>query len=163
VHIRLSPDSYKDLMNRNIPRNLPFRPGMSASADIQTNTHNNVLSLPINSVTTREKNSDNAVAKSSKDSKPADQNNDNSNADNSKSSTASTDLDEVVFVVQKDGTVKKVKVKTDIQDINYIEITDGVKDSDQIVTGPYGTISKILKDGTKVQVVAKDKLFETKP
>jgi HlyD family secretion protein len=161
VHIRLSPDSYQDLMKRNVPRNLPFRPGMSASADIQTNTHNNVLSLPINSVTTREKNSDNTIDKA-KDSKNADQNKDNSSADNTKGNAASTDLDEVVFVVQKDGMVKKVKVKTDIQDINYIEITDGVKDSDEIVTGPYGTISKILKNGTKVQVVAKDKLFETK-
>src|SRR5579862_638239 len=161
VHIRLSPESYKDLMTRNIPRNLPFRPGMSASADIQTNTHNDVLSLPINSVTTREKNSDNTIDKS-KDVKNANQNNDNNNADNSKSTSAASDLDEVVFVVQKDGTVKKVKVKTDIQDINYIEITDGVKDSDEIVTGPYGTISKILKTGSKVQVVAKDKLFETK-
>jgi HlyD family secretion protein len=160
VHIRLSPDSYKDLLNRNIAKNLPFRPGMSASADIQTNTHPNVLSVPINAVTTRVKNSDNTYNQDHKDSRSTDQNNDNS--DDTKNAVAATDLDEVVFVLQKDNTVKKAKVKTDIQDINYIEITDGINDGDQIITGPYGTISKTLKDGTKVSVVAKDKLFENK-
>jgi HlyD family secretion protein len=165
VHVRLSPDSYKDLINRKIPKNLPFRPGMSASADIQTNTHVNVLAVPINSVTTREKNSDKAVVKSGTDPKNSDQANDNNDnnesSDNSKA-TGSGDLDEVVFAVQSDGTAKKIKVKTDIQDINYIEIVDGLKAGDQIITGPYGTISKILKTGTKVKVVAKDKLFEQK-
>lgn len=165
VHIRLSPDSYKDLFKRNIPKNLPFRPGMSASADIQTNTHNNVLSVPINAVTTRVKNSDDIVNKP-KDSNNPDQNNNgdnnnSSNNDNNKSAFIG-DLDEVVFVLNTDGTVKKVKVKTDIQDINNIEITDGLKDGDEIITGPYGTINKILKTGTKVQVVPKDKLFEQK-
>jgi HlyD family secretion protein len=161
VHIRLSPDSYKDLINRNIPKNLPFRPGMSASADIQTNTHQDVLSVPINSVTTRDKNNDNTVNKS-KDSKNADQNNNNDNNDQNAKSTVAADLDEVVFVVQKGDTVKKVKVKTDIQDINYIEITNGLNEGDLVITGPYGTINKTLKDGTKIQVVPKDKLFETK-
>ncbi|HLY69440.1 MAG TPA: hypothetical protein VKR53_06900, partial [Puia sp.] len=155
---------YKDLMKRNVPRNLPFRPGMSASADIQTNTHNNVLSVPINAVTTREKNSDVGVNQTHNDAKSDDQNKDNADngADNTKSVASPTDLDEVVFVLQKDNTVKKVKVKTDIQDINNIEITDGLKDSDEIITGPYGTINKILKTGTKVTVVPKDKLFEIK-
>jgi len=53
-------------------------------------------------------------------------------------------------------------VKTDIQDINNIEIVDGLKEGDQVITGPYGTVSKILKDGSKVSVTSKDKLFETK-
>ncbi len=164
VHIRLSPESYKDLVNRKIPKNLPFRPGMSASADIQTNTHSNVLSVPINSVTTREKNSDSTAAqkKNTKSDDQANNGNNGNNGDNAPKTTSSADLDEVVFVLKTDGTVKKVKVKTDIQDINYIEITDGLKEGDEIITGPYGTISKILKDGTKVQVVAKDKLFEQK-
>ncbi|HLX92465.1 MAG TPA: efflux RND transporter periplasmic adaptor subunit [Puia sp.] len=164
VHIRLSPDSYKDLLNRNIPKNLPFRPGMSASADIQTNTHDNVIAVPINAVTTREKNGDNTVNQSGKDNKTGDQNQagNGSNPDDSKSTSSMSDLDEVVYVLQSDNTVKKVKVKTDIQDINYIEIIDGIKVGDQIITGPYGTVSKILKNGTKVKVVPKDKLFDTK-
>ena len=64
--------------------------------------------------------------------------------------------------MQPDGTVKKFKVKTGIQDINYIEITDGIKEGSEVITGPYSTVSKILNDGTKVQVVAKEKLFEIK-
>jgi len=58
--------------------------------------------------------------------------------------------------------VKKAKVKTDIQDINYIEIIAGAKDGDEVVSGPYSIISKTLKDKMKVKVVPKDKLFETK-
>ncbi|HEU4608348.1 MAG TPA: efflux RND transporter periplasmic adaptor subunit, partial [Chitinophagaceae bacterium] len=53
VHIRLLRDSYKDLIDPEHPRRFPFRPGMNASADIQTRTRANVLSVPINAVTTR--------------------------------------------------------------------------------------------------------------
>src|SRR6185295_4875157 len=55
VHIRLDPASYQDLMNPAKPKSFPFRPGMSASADIQTKTHSNVIAVPINAVTTRDK------------------------------------------------------------------------------------------------------------
>jgi len=133
---------------------------MSASADIQTRRHENKLSVPINAVTTREKGTDKVAASNntntSTGSAPADQ---NANPDQK---AAITDLDEVVFVLQPDKKVKKVVVKTDIQDINNIEITSGLKEGDMVITGPYGTISKILKDGTVVNVVDKDKLFDTK-
>ncbi|HVV05905.1 MAG TPA: efflux RND transporter periplasmic adaptor subunit, partial [Puia sp.] len=69
VHIRLSPDSYKDLIDPTRPKYFPFRPGMSASADIQTRTHMHVLSVPINAVSTREKNSDKSVQGDKKDDK----------------------------------------------------------------------------------------------
>ncbi len=55
VHIRLLRESYNDLFDRSRPRIFPFRPGMNASADIQTRTKANVLSTSINAVTTREK------------------------------------------------------------------------------------------------------------
>jgi len=160
VHIRLSPDSYKDLVDPKHPKSFPFRPGMSASADIQTRTHPNVLSVPINSVATREKNTDNAVLGNTdaSDNSGNSDNNDNSKSDTRPASTG--DLDEVVFVLQKGDTVKKVKVRTDIQDINYIEIVDGLKEGDQVITGPYSVISKTLKGGLRVKVVPKDKLFE---
>ena len=51
VYIRLLPESYIDIVGKG---SYPFRPGMSASADIQTKTHTNVLSVPLNAVTTRE-------------------------------------------------------------------------------------------------------------
>jgi HlyD family secretion protein len=156
VHVRLSPDSYKDLIDPAHPKSFPFRPGMSASADIQTRTHANVLSVPINSVAVREKNTDNAVVSNS----------DESGADNKTEthpvSTGSGDLDEVVFLIQAGDTVKKIKVRTDIQDINYIEVVDGLKEGDEVVTGPYSVVSKTMKGGQRVKVVPKDKLFEAK-
>ena len=163
VRIRLLPESYKDLLDPAHPKSFPFRPGMSASADIQTRRHENKLSVPINAVTTREKGTD-KIAPNNKDNTPA-QGNGPSNQDNGNNpdqKAAITDLDEVVFVLGADKKVKKVVVKTDIQDINNIEITDGLKEGDMVITGPYGTISKILKEGMVVNVVDKDRLFEAK-
>ncbi len=158
VHIRLSPDSYKDLLNPAKPKSFPFRPGMSASADIQTRTHANVLSVPINAVAVREKNTDNAVLSNADDA-----NSDNSaNTKPQMNSTGSEDLDEVVFLVEPGDTVKKVKVRTDIQDINYIEVVEGIKEGDQVITGPYSVVSKTMKSGQHIKVVPKDKLFEEK-
>jgi len=155
VHIRLLRESYQDLFDPARPRYFPFRPGMNANADIQTRTKNNVLAANINAVNTREKGTDKVVGEDKDKEKPKDNSQDEPKA-------ASTELDEVVFVLQKDGTVKKVVVKTGIQDINNIEITEGLKAGDEIVVGPYNVISKTLKNGTKVKVVPKDKLYEVK-
>jgi HlyD family secretion protein len=165
VHIRLLPKSYENLIDPKSPRHFPFRPGMSASADIQTKTHKDVLSIPINAVATREKGTDNAVVGSTEASDNADNNDNggnNDSKDDSKSDTRSGtgDLDVVAFIVMPGDTVKKVKVHTDIQDINYIEIKDGLKEGDQVVTGPYSLVSKTMKSGLRIKVVAKDKLFE---
>ena len=146
VYVRLLKESYMDLMGKGT---FPFRPGMSASADIQTKTHTNVLSVPINAVTTREK-SDSLKTKSV-----------NKN-ENKTASATDDDLDIVVFILQKDGSVKKHQVKTDIQDINNIEITEGIKEGDEIITGPYDIVSKKLKEKDKVKVVDKKELFDTK-
>ncbi len=153
VYIRLNPDSYKDLTTGPKAKRFPFRPGMSASADIQTKTHVNVLSIPINAVTTREKNDSTG---NSAMNNPAD------NDQLAVSNQGDNDLDIIVFVVQPDGKVKKQKVKTDIQDINYIEITDGLKEGQEVVSGPYDAVSKTLKDGDKVKVVSKSDLFSKK-
>jgi HlyD family secretion protein len=149
VHIRLLADSYRDLIVKNQP--FPFRPNMTASADIQTSTHANVMSAPLNAVTTRDKS---GGAKE-------DKKNDNNSQPDKASVTSNDNTQEVVFVLQKDGTVKKYPVKTGIQDINYIEITDGLKDSDMVITGPYDVVSKQLNDGTKVKVVTKDELIKS--
>ena len=66
----------------------------------------------------------------------------------------------VVFILDKDNKVKKVKVKTDIQDINNIEITAGLKENDEVITGPYDVVSKTLKIGSRVKVVDKKELFD---
>jgi len=148
VFIRLLPESYMDLVGKG---SFPFRPGMSASADIQTKTHVNVLSVPINAVTTRDKN-DSTKAEIKKT--------DESNV--KPPATLIDDLEVVVFVIDKDGKVSKVKVKTDIQDINNIEISEGLKEGQEVVTGPYDVVSKTLKVGKKVKVVDKKDLFEKK-
>jgi HlyD family secretion protein len=128
---------------------------MSASADIQTKTHQNVLSVPINAVTTRDKNDS-----TKKDKTPTTDN--STTTTTSAASSAYDDLEVVVFVVDKEGKVKKVKVKTDIQDINNIEITSGLKKGDEVITGPYDVVSKTLKEGDKVKVVDKKELFDKK-
>jgi HlyD family secretion protein len=162
VHIRLSPDSYKDLIDPRHARHFPFRPGMSASADIQTRTHKSVLSIPINAVATREKNTDNAVVGSTEASDNTDNNGSSDDKDDNKSDTRSSggDLDEVAFLVMPGDSVKKIKVHTDIQDINYIEVKDGLKEGEQVVTGPYSLVSKTMRSGLRIKVVPKDKLFE---
>jgi HlyD family secretion protein len=160
VRIRLIPASYTDLIDPVNPRSFPFRPGMSANADIQTNTHRNVLAVPINAVTTRDRSDTAAVGQKEKKDKKKDAAEPETAED--KLIKNLDELDEVVFVLQKDGTVKRVKVKSDIQDINYIEITDGLKAGDEVVVGPYATVSKILRTGMKVKVVKKEELFEVK-
>ena len=156
VHIRILPSSYQDLLDPSKPKKFPFRPGMNASADIQTTTKPGVIAAAINAVTTREKGTDKVVNSDQKDKKQEEGIQEETKAG------LSSDLDEVVFVLQPGGTVKRVKVRTGIQDINYIEILGGLKEGDEIVTAPYNVISKTLKDGMKVKVVPADKLFEVK-
>jgi len=157
VRIRLDKDSYSDLLNPDRPKSFPFRPGMNASADIKTKRRENVLAVPINSVTTRVIGSDKTIADQKKEEEKKQKK--EGNADETVS-VNTDELEELVFVVQKDGKVKRVKVKTDIQDINFIEIKEGLVEGDEVVTGPFNAISKTLKDGTTVKVVSKDKLFE---
>ncbi len=146
VNIRLLPSSYQDLISNSSKHVFPFRPGMNASVDIYTTTHNNVLSVPLNAVTTLDKTDQTSQINRTK-------------KENEKESHID-EMHEVVFVLQKDQTVKSVIVKTSIQDMNSIEITNGLKEGDEVITGPYNVINKKLKDGIKVKVVAKDKLFE---
>lgn len=147
VYIRLLPESYMDLIGKG---SFPFRPGMSANADIQTKTHSHVLSVPINAVTTREKSDSTRPDKKT------------GTESNQVVNTNEDDLDVLVFVIDKENKVKKVLVKTDIQDINYIEITKGLSVGDEVVTGPYDVVSKTLKEGSKVKKVDKKELFDKK-
>lgn len=154
VRIRIDRESYKDLTNLTFP----FRPGMNASADIKTKRVDNVLAVPMTAVNARVKGSD----KSMEDKKKEENESKGKEANDMDAATAESgdELEEVVYVLQKDETVKKVVVKTGIQDINYIQILSGLKPGEEVVIGPYNAISKKLKTGMKVKVVPKDKLFE---
>ncbi len=152
VYIRILKESYADLLGKG---SFPFRPGMSANADIQTKTVHDVIAVPINAVTTRDKSDtladDKKQAKNKKD--------DAADVDN----TLSKDETEiVVFIKNKDNKVFKQVVKTGIQDINYLEIVSGLKGGEDIITGPYDVVSKTLKKDTKVNVVDKKELIDIK-
>ncbi|MFC4262754.1 efflux RND transporter periplasmic adaptor subunit [Ferruginibacter yonginensis] len=147
VYIRILKESYTDLLGKG---SFPFRPGMSANADIQTKTQANIVAVPINAVTTREKN-DSAKTKVN-----------NTNNTTTNTTGVDDDIETVVFVKGKDNKVTKVVVKTGIQDINYIEISSGLKGGEEVITGPYDVVSKTLKVGTQVKVVDKKALYDKK-
>lgn len=150
VKIRLDNSSYKDLESKRFP----FRPGMNASAEIRTRKVTDVLTVPIAAVSSRVRESDKNLEEKRKEEQV---NIDQTGVSNSSSKDQ---IEEVVFVLQKDNTVKKVVVKTGIQDISYIEILSGLNETDEVVTGPYSALSRNLKNGSKVKIVAKEKLFE---
>lgn len=132
VKIRIDRESYQDLVSEN--NRFAFRPGMSASVDINTESLEGVLTVPIQAVTTREK-----TAKEKENSKDDDD-----------------DINEVVFVTSADTVAMKI-VKTGIQDDTYIHILSGLSDGENVVTGPYSAVSKSLKQGKKIEVVEKGK------
>ena len=154
VHIRLLPTSYADLFDTTKRRRMPFRPNMNARADIKTKRQENVLSIPVSAVTSRAQGSDNTLE---------DEKNKNTDENSNEENTATdADLEEVVYIIKPGGVVEKRVVATGIQDFNYFEITSGLKEGEQVVTGPNTAVSTNLKSGKKVTIVQKDKLFENK-
>lgn len=144
VRIKIDPQSYADLVTSQ--RKYPFRPGMSAAVEIKTTIKENILSVPIQSVTTREKE---GLAK--KESK--------SNTSTEAATKKIDELREVVFVYEKGDTIQMIEVKTGIQDDSYIEIITGLKKGTKVVSAPYSLIFKKLKQGDKVIVVKEEELF----
>jgi len=136
VKIRLLKDSYKHLLEGKPSYYSPFRPGMTAAVDIITNVKKNVIGVPISAVTTRKDTS--SVKKKRKDIEE-------------KTSKKDIKPFEVVFIV-KDNKAKIQVVKTGIQDDTHIEVKEGLKEGDEIITGPYNLLSKRLKNGEAVEI-----------
>ena len=158
VKILMLKDSYADLIPENSKNYYPFRPGMSATADIQTETKYNVLSIPIQAVTTRKDSS--GVVKSI-----AGNTLERVNSFDDEEKKGDTEKEEdkpltVVFEYQNGKAILK-PVETGIQDDNYIEIISGLKDSAEVITAPYSVITKKLKNGSIVEKVDKNKLFSS--
>lgn len=147
VKVMMLKSSYSDLVGSDTLIKSPFRPGMSATVDIQTKIVNNVLTVPIQAVTTREDTSSVAGTTRKK----------NDNEEEKKLATAP--LQEYVFVA--DGATARLQaVKTGIQDNAYIEILEGINENDEVITGPYRAVSKTLKNKEKIKVVDNSKLFD---
>ena len=123
---------------------------MSASVEVVTNTIADVLSIPIQSVTTREFDTDGKP----KDRADKDDDEEGEEEEYTKSDNSKDDIREVVFVKNGDE-VNIIEVKTGIQDDEFIQVTEGLSDAQEIVTGPYAAISRKLKDGS--EVVKKEK------
>ena len=121
----------------------PFKPGMSASVEIQTNRQYNILSVPVNAVTTRDW--------------------PDSIKNKNISLSASDNIRQVVFVFDSKTQMVMIRdVKTGLQDNKYLQVTEGLSENEEVVIAPYGAIARTLKDKTKVKVVPKDQLFEVK-
>jgi HlyD family secretion protein len=122
-----------------------LRPGMSCTADIETETVKNVLSIPIQCVTARSDFSAPA---------PGSEEGNGVIAVNNGNKKKDREIKEIVFTVDK-GKAKKVDVETGISDDDYIEIKKGLKGTEEVVTGSYTAISKELNDGSVVSVEEK--------
>jgi HlyD family secretion protein len=159
VKIHLLKISYLDLMNPKMPNYSPFRPGMSATVEIQTETATNVLTVPIQAVTTRTSQDTldkfNAAGNKSQKGGGGGPGGDVEVVSNKKKSD---EIKECVFLFN-DGTAVKQIVKTGIQDNTYIQIISGLKEGQEVITGPYMAVSKTLNNKDKVKKVDKKDLF----
>ncbi|GCC53061.1 efflux RND transporter periplasmic adaptor subunit [Chryseotalea sanaruensis] len=140
VRISVLRSSYEDLIRAG--NKYPFRPGMTASVDIITKRKDNVLSVPLASVTTRNPDKKVGSAPPSEDSQRKVQNSDK---------VEKVVEDKIVVFINDNGSAKMVEVKTGISDYDNIEIIEGLSDSAEVVTGPFLVVSKRLKDGEKIQ------------
>ena len=138
VKVRILEESYMDLLEGQQDNYSPFRPGMTATVDIITNRRPNAVSVPISAIVVK---SDTTSAKKTygKD-----------NANDFEGSVNSDEKFECVFV--NDGGKAKLKVvETGIQDDTNIEITSGLSEGENIITGPYNLVSKTLKPGDLIE------------
>jgi HlyD family secretion protein len=144
-------------------RDVKLRPGMSATVDIETQTVENVISVPVQSVTVRAaggKTSEDLQKDKAKETREKSGNDLDVANEREEARRNKVKLDRVVFV-KKGDIVELRKVETGIADNTSIEIKSGVKSGEEIVSGSYAAISRKLKDGAKVQL-EKPKIEEDK-
>lgn len=128
VKIYILPESYQDLMTASGDK-YPFYPGMSATVEIKTEVARDVLTVPIQAVAARE---------------------------DSTSSAKDKPVKEIVFLLEGDKA-KEVQVKTGLQDDAYIEIKEGLSQGAKVISGPYNTITNVLKEGDVVKETKAEK------
>lgn len=140
VKVRILKESYQDLTDGKPASYSPFRPGMTATVDIITKRKQKVLGVPISSVVVK---ADTTPVKKFEVDDP--------NSEENKVKPKSDKKFECVFV--KSGDKAKIRIiKTGIQDDTNIEIIEGLKKGDVVITGPYTTVTKDLNSGDKVKI-----------
>jgi len=145
-----------------------LRPGMSANVDIITNTHKNVLSVPLQCIAVRDKSAlkdstmKYTVVKTKSRARLASTTTSSDAGDGVADQTKSEALVQVVFMIEN-GVAKMVPVLTDISNDTHIEVTAGLQEGTEIITGPYRILSRTLKDGDRVKVKQEQKQTEAKP
>ena len=145
VKIRVLRSSYADLIVGKL--SYPLKPGMTAAVEILTNEKNNIITVPLAAVTTRESGDMAASGSEKKDDNSA---NVKTQEDANAARKRKELIKEVVFVSEK-GKAKQIEVKTGISDFENIEIISGLKEGQEIISGPYATVAKKLKTGDLVK------------
>lgn len=125
VKVRILEESYKDLVEGKFEAYSPFRPGMTATVDIITNRVDDAISVPISAIVIKN--------------------------DTTATTGFGTSQYEAVFVKIGDKASLK-RIKTGIQDDSNIVVSEGLETGDEVITGPYNTVTKLLKDGDMVEV-----------
>ena len=136
---------------------VPLKPGLSCTADVETNMVKDAVAVPMQAVTIRtgESNlSPEEIEKRKLRATARDKGDNNADYVNEKQEKAAQKeerekLSKVVFL-KKGGKAQSVKVTTGISDDTYMEIKTGVQPGDEVISGSYSAISRKLKDGAKV-------------
>ncbi|MFO7978417.1 MAG: efflux RND transporter periplasmic adaptor subunit [Bacteroidales bacterium] len=148
VKVAILPESYQQLLKDQTANISPFRPGMSAIVDISTQRAGEVLSVPIQAVTVREKPGEEQDTLARASSEPA------------QGPREAAEMQECVFVF-KDGKAVLQPVVSGIQDSYFIQILEGLEEDQQVITGPYRTVSRTLNDGDAVIKTDRGELFSS--
>ncbi|WP_304137246.1 efflux RND transporter periplasmic adaptor subunit [Mesonia mobilis] len=131
VKVKILEDSYQELKEGKPENYYPFRPGMTATVDIITSKRSNIVGVPISAIVIKN----------------------DTTSNRKKTGVVSTKAEEnfeCVFVNQN-GKAKLQVVETGIQDDTNIEITAGLEEGVEVITGPYNMVTKLLKPGDKVE------------
>jgi len=148
VKIQFLKESYLDIITERNP--YPFRPGMSATANIQTSRKYQVISIPVQAVTTRPDTSMQIQDTSFKD-------------DNQQEATKSSKKEDLIVVfIASEGKALMREVVSGIQDDKYIEIISGIEPDENVIVAPYSAISKNLKNNMNIEIVEMKDLFSGK-
>lgn len=132
---------------RTIPQ---FKPGMTATVDIETQTVENIAAVPIQAVTVRDFSRIKPVEPESESGEEVEVIEESALDGREQSRIQQEDLRRVVFIVEE-GKAKMVEVDTGISDDTYIYIKSGVGSGEEVITGNYRILTRVLSDGDRIQ------------